>query len=244
MRASQHSREASKLIYQRNKKSKKKVLTEKIQLIADPKSIVSEQIRSVRTSLEFVTEEEDNKVLVITSSEKNAGKTFVSSNLAVAFAQSGKKTLLIDADIRNPSVQRYFPILTSQKKMKKVVKLTNLLEDNIKETYVSNLYVSKMGHFSDRFVDFFSSDLMATAIKALRKQYDQIIIDTPPVLVTSDPLVLASYADGIVLVIRSNKSAKQNVKQTIKRLQQVSTPIIGSILNDVKENKSDYYTYY
>lgn len=205
-----------------------------------PQSAISEQFRSIRTSLELSLGKNQNQVLIVTSSNQNSGKTLVSSNLALTFAQKGKKTLLIDGDMRNSSIKKYF-YLPYSLGLSSIITHGERLEEYICTTEYENLFVLPAGISPPNPADLLGSSFMEELIIKLRKEFDHIIIDTPPVLAVTDAIVLSAYSDGIVLVIRSGKNTKQNVKKTLRLLRQSLTPIVGSILNDVKMVQSDYY---
>lgn len=204
------------------------------------KSAISEQFRSIRTSIELSLGENQNKVLVITSSDQNSGKSLVSSNLALTYAQKGKKTLLIDADMRNPSIHKYVYIPRNFG-LSRIIKNKDRFEELNYITKYENLFVLPAGIKPPNPADLFGSSYMKELILKLREEYDQIIIDTPPVLAVADALLLSVYSDGIVLVVRSGVTKIKNAKKALRLLGQSSTPIVGSILNDVKLVESDYY---
>lgn len=203
-------------------------------------SAISEQFRSIRTSIELSLGENQNQVLVVTSSDQNSGKSLVSSNLALTFAQKGKKTLLIDADMRNSSINKYFYV-PSKFGLSSIIKQTDRVEELICTTKYDNLFVLPAGITPPNPADLLGSSYMEELILKLREEFDHIIIDTPPVLAVADAIVLSVYSDGIILVVRSGVTKKQNAKKTLRLLRQSSTPIVGSILNDVKLVESDYY---
>ncbi len=206
----------------------------------NPQSAISEQFRSIRTSIELSLGENQNQVLIVTSSDQNSGKSLVSSNLALTFAQKGKKTLLIDGDMRNSSIKKYF-YLPHRFGLSSIIKHEDRLEEYICTTEHENLFVLPAGITPPNSADLLGSSYMEELILKLRKEYDHIIIDTPPVLAVTDAIVLSAYSDGILLVVRSGKTTKQNAKKTLRLLRQSATPIVGSILNDVKMVQSDYY---
>lgn len=205
-----------------------------------PKSPIAEQFRSIRTSIEFASVNTEMKVLIVTSSEQNSGKSLISSNLALTFAQKGSKTLLIDADLRNPSIKNYF-YLPKGRGLSSLVKRKTSLEDVIYETEEKNLFILPPGFVVPNPADMLGSENMGELITILRQSFDQIIIDTPPILVATDAVVASTFSDGIIVVVRSGKSNKQNAKKALRSMNQSSTPIIGTILNDVKMSKHDYY---
>lgn len=213
---------------------------DKLVVSISPQSPIAEQFRSIRTSIEFMAEEMEMKTIVVTSSEQNSGKSLTSANLSIAFAQKGLKTLLIDADLRNPTI-KYFFDLPLKRGLSSIIKRKNAFEDVICETNQENLYVLPPGFVVPNPADMLGSQQMEELLFTLRESFDQIIIDTPPILVATDAAVVSTFADGILLVIRSGKTSKQHAKKAIRLMHQSSTPIIGTVLNDVKMSKNDYY---
>lgn len=205
-----------------------------------PQSQIAEQFRSIRTSLEFVADEIDMKVLVVTSSEQNSGKSLISANLALAYAQKGLKTLLIDADFRNPTIKHLFD-LPQKRGLSSIIKRSRPYEEVISETNQNHLFVLLPGFIVANPVDMLGSSKMEALLKELRESFDQIIIDTPPILVATDAVVVSGFADGIVMIIRSGKTNKQTIKKAIRLVNQGTTPIVGTVLNDIKMSKSEYY---
>ncbi|OEH80800.1 hypothetical protein BCR26_07220 [Enterococcus rivorum] len=215
---------------------------DKLVLVTRPLSVATEQFLSIRTSLDFIVEEDAVKVMVVTSCEQNSGKTLISANLAISFARGGKKTLIIDGDLRNPSLQRYF-YCDRNRGLSSIGDISQL-KDNIFETEQENLYILPAGSININPADYFKSSKMKEIFNELRMHFDIIIVDTPPLLAVSDASVVSNYADGIIVVFRSGKTKLKNAKKTLRILEQSPTPVIGSILNDTNEFRDDYYYNY
>lgn len=214
----------------------------KLVVLEDPNSPISEKFRSIRTSIEFATINMDMKILVITSSEQNSGKSLVASNLAVTFAQKGKKTLLIDGDFRNPSIKNYFYIPRG-KGLSSLLRGKISISDAVHPTNETNLFILPPGFSVLNPADILGSKNMGELLDKLSQRFDQIIIDTPPILVATDAAVVSTFADGILLVVRSGKTKKENAKKGLRLMHQSLTPIIGVILNDIQMNKNEDYYY-
>ncbi|WP_317914163.1 CpsD/CapB family tyrosine-protein kinase [Carnobacterium maltaromaticum] len=214
----------------------------KLVVSVEPKSTISEQFRSIRTSIEFASVNTDMKILVITSSEQNSGKSLVSSNLALTFAQKGKKTLLIDGDLRNPSIKNYF-YLPKGRGLSSLIRGKTSIDDAIYPTNEKNLFILPPGFIVPNPADVLGSKNMGELLGELSQMFDQIIIDTPPILVATDAAVVSTFADGILLVVRSGKTKKESAKKGLRLMHQSLTPIIGIILNDVQMNKNEDYYY-
>ncbi|EUJ30236.1 CpsD/CapB family tyrosine-protein kinase [Listeria cornellensis] len=216
--------------------------TEPQKLIAklSPKSPHSELFRSVRTNIEFSSVDKVMKSILITSSEPDSGKSIICANLAVVFAQQGKKTLLIDADLRKPTVKKIFPGAASHG-------LTGILTNKITiseaicETDVEDLYVLPAGVVPPNPSELLGSEKMKQVYAELYELFDQIIFDTPPIQLVVDAQLLCSFVDGSILLVRSDHSSRENSKKALEKLQSGSAHVIGSIFNDQKMKMEGYY---
>ena len=215
-------------------------------LKSKPKSGISEDIRTIRTNLEFLLSEEDSaKVYMITSTNKGEGKSFISSNLAIAFAQNNKKVLLIDCDLRLGRTHKVFKTSVKNGLSNLIVKFNNRtnLNDYIIKTNIDNLSVISRGATPPNPSELLSSDRFKKLITKLRKEYDYIILDSVPVLGLSDSLVTSKNADRVIMVTRYGKTNIDALEEAKKRLEQVNANIAGVILNSIP-NKGSKYGYY
>ena len=211
----------------------------------DPKSVISEQYRAIRTNIEYSNVDQNTKTILVTSSDKNEGKTTTVSNLAVSFANLNKKILLIDCDLRNPSIHKMF-------RLNNIYGLTDILAKDraadkcIQETELENLYVLTAGAIPPNPAEILSSEKMKNLIEDLKNIYDYIFIDTPPIGLVTDAGVLSSFTDGVVLVVKSESIEKKYLEETKKKLDAVDARILGAILNSYKSEQKDYnyYSYY
>ena len=208
----------------------------------DPKSVISEQYRAIRTNIEYSNVDQNTKTILVTSSDKNEGKTTTVSNLAVSFANLNKKILLIDCDLRNPSIHKMF-------RLNNIYGLTDILAKDraadkcIQETELENLYVLTAGAIPPNPAEILSSEKMKNLIEDLKNIYDYIFIDTPPIGLVTDAGVLSSFIDGVVLVVKSESIEKKYLEETKKKLDAVDARILGAILNSYKSEQKDYYYY-
>lgn len=212
--------------------------------VSAPSSTNAEQFNTIRTNIEFSNIDKELKSLVLTSATASEGKSTVSANLAVSFARQGKKVLLVDADLRRPTIQSTFSMTTPKG-------LTNFLTDsNISvndifyRTTVENLYVIPSGPIPPNPSELLGSKKMAHLIEALAKAFDIVIYDAPPVLSVTDAQILSTKVDGTVLVVREKKVEKEAVRQAVYLLKHVNGRIIGTIVNDVHGDAEGYYGYY
>ena len=211
---------------------------EKIISIRKPKSPISESYRGIRTSIEFSNLDKEMKVINVTSSMQGEGKSTVIANLAVSFANLEKKVLLLEGDLRNPSVHRMFNISN-------INGLTDILLNNknfaerVHCTEVKNLHILTCGAVPPNPSEILSSKKMKDFINELREYYDYIFIDTPPIGIVTDAGIISTYSDGCVFVVGMAKVSKQ-------RLEDVGANIIGAVLNkfEAEGNGYNYYNYY
>lgn len=210
---------------------------------SNPQSIISEQFRTVRTNIKFSMPNRELKTLLFTSSSIGEGKSTIAANVAVVFAQEGKKVLLIDADLRKPTMHYTF--------LKTITPgLTNLLTSHwnlnqvVKESGISGLDLITSGPIPSNPAELLELNSMDMLIAEVIGKYDLIIFDAPPVLSVSDAQVLASKCDGTILVISSGLTEKSNAIKAKEVLQTSNANIIGTILNNYKIGKDHYYYEY
>ena len=216
----------------------------KITSLEKPQSNISEAYRTIRTGIEFSNLDKDLKIICITSSKKDEGKTTVLSNLGVSFAKIDKKVLLIDADLRNPSISKMFDTSNSQGLMDILLGKRNI-QDCVKKTKQENLYILTGGTIPPNPAEVLSSKKMSEFIESIKDEYDYIFIDSPPVGVVSDASIISAYSDGVIFVVGANEVDSNLAKIAKERLDSVKANIVGVILNKFKtDTNSEYYNYY
>ena len=224
---------------------KKQQTTHSRKLVAsfDPKAPVSEQFRTIRTNIEFSGVDEQIQVIMVTSSGPMEGKSTTTANLAVVFAQQDKKVLLVDADLRKPTVHYTFnqlnnfgltSVLSGQVQLKAAANVTD----------VPNLSVLTSGPIPPNPAELLGSKSMAKFIKEARENYDVILFDTPPILAVTDAQVLGTQCDGSILVVFSGKTELEHAKKAKELLEATKSKLLGAVLNGKKLQNSDYYYYY
>ncbi|WP_304969445.1 CpsD/CapB family tyrosine-protein kinase [Romboutsia ilealis] len=218
---------------------------DKIISVRNPKSPISESYRGIRTSIEFSNLDKEMKVIIVTSSMQNEGKSTVMANLAVSFANLEKKVLLLEGDLRNPSVHRMFNISNINGVTDILVNNKNFA-DCVHCTEVKNLHVLTCGAMPPNPSEILSSKKMKEFIVSLREYYDYIFIDAPPIGIVTDAGIISTYSDGCVFVVGSKQCDVEMAKIAKKRLEDVKANIIGAVLNkfEAEGSGNNYYNYY
>lgn len=209
----------------------------------NPKSPISEQFRTVRTNLQFTSVDHELKTILVTSSGPSEGKSSSVSNLAVVYAQQGKKVLLVDADLRKPTAHYTF-------RLDNLTGLSNILvgetsmSEATSETDIANLDVISCGPIPPNPSELLGSKKMEQFIKDAGVSYDMILFDTPPVLAVADAQILSNICDGSLLVVRSKHTENELAQKSVDTLKSGKAKLLGTILNDVEKKKANYYYYY
>lgn len=221
-------------------------LSSELILKNNPKSIISEDFRTVRTSLDFSLVGKNNNSLVLTSTVPNEGKSFVSANLAIAFANTGKKVLLVDADMRLGRQHEIFE-LSNQAGLSNLLVETagDRLRKYIQKTDIENLSVVTRGVTPPNPAELIDSKQMEKFIATVKSKYDYVIIDSAPVYNLADSLIISKKADRTMIVCRVNKTNIDHVKDGLKSLKAIDANIAGVILNQIPlEKRTGYYNQY
>jgi capsular exopolysaccharide synthesis family protein len=210
---------------------------------SDPKSPISEAYRSIRTSIEFSNIDRDIKTIVVTSSMQGEGKSTTASNLAVSFANLGKKILLVDCDLRRPSIHKQFQI-TNIHGLTDIILNYKAFDLCIQRTNIENLDIVTSGQIPPNPSEMLSSNKMMNLVNSFKDNYDYIIMDTPPVGIVTDAAVLSSYCDGVIMVCASDEVDVEMAKIAKERLNKVNAKILGVVLNKMEIDKKKYQNYY
>ncbi|MFC7678314.1 CpsD/CapB family tyrosine-protein kinase [Paenibacillus sp. GCM10028914] len=209
------------------------------------KSQISEGYRNIRTNIQFSEWNHKLHVIAFTSTQAGEGKTTTISNLAVAYAQEGKKVLLIDADLRHPSLQSVF-------KVSNKTGLSNLLanqcrqEESIRTTGIENLSLITAGPVPPNPSELLSSGKLKELLEIWKESFDIILMDTSPVMAVADGLIVASMSDGVVFVVQAGKVKREYIRKSKEKLEHVKAQIIGVVLNHKRMSRSEarQYNYY
>ena len=211
---------------------------------SSPKSSVSEAIKTIRTNLQFSSVDNPVKTLLVTSSISGEGKSFISSNLAVAFAQSGLNVLLVDCDMRCGRQHNIFEIENDKG-------LSNLLLDSItkynsyiKKTKIENLSLLPMGIVPPNPTELLSSEKNKELFKLLSEKYDLVIYDGIPLLELTDSLIMSELVDKVVIVTAYKQIPMELLKDAVKSIEVFKDKIAGVVVNKMPSTKGKYNNYY
>ncbi|MCQ6358790.1 CpsD/CapB family tyrosine-protein kinase [Bacillus cereus] len=223
---------------------KKKNQRQRRQLIAhqQPKSPISEQYRNIRTNIEFASVDTNLHSLIVTSANPSEGKTTTTANMAVVFAQQGKKVLLIDADMRKPAMHQMFQV-------DNIFGLTNVLthserlEKCVQTTSVDSLHFLACGPIPPNPAELLGSKSMQELLAQVYSMYDLVIFDLPPILAVTDAQIMANVCDASILVVRSESTEKETAVKAKGLLESAKGKLLGVVLNDRESEQGSYYYY-
>lgn len=224
----------------RASKKRGKVIRERnLVTVTAPNSMVSEQFRTLRTNIEFSSPDKEIRSISVTSASPAEGKSTTAANLAIVFAQTGKKVLLIDADMRKPTMHYTFGI-TNHRGLSTVLSKQGHLERTINKTRVQGLDLLTCGPIPPNPAELLSSHAMDTLMLELNKRYDIVIVDSPPILSVTDGQILANKCDGSILVLHSGKTDKDLALKAKAKIIASNTKLIGVVLNNLAMPKNNY----
>ncbi len=215
----------------------------------DPKSIASEAFRSLRTNVLFSSADQTPRVLLISSSLLQEGKTVTAVNLATAMAQAGSRTVILDCDMRQPTIHKAFGF-SREKGLSNVLTGSLAVGEACLPTGVDNLAIIPSGPIPPNPSELLGSEGMSRLLQTLKEDYERIVIDSPPLTAVTDASLLAQKADGVVLVVRAFVTSKQAVKVGLEQLRNVGAKVLGVAFNSIDMDKegayysSYYYSYY
>jgi capsular exopolysaccharide synthesis family protein len=207
--------------------------------ILEPISVASEAYRVLRTNLLYAFAEKPLKVMVLTSPGQQEGKSVVCANLGVVLAQAGKKTLVVDCDLRAPVMHKIFGLRDFRGLEDVVVGETDIRE--VWQEPHPNLKVVTAGSIPPNPPDLLGSNHFSKVLDQMRQEFDYVLLDTPPVELVSDPAILATKGDGVLLVADAQRTRKGAVRRSIRSLQTVGANVCGTVANNLKVSKDGYY---
>jgi capsular exopolysaccharide synthesis family protein len=218
-------------------------MTNTLVTISNPRSPVAEAYHSLRTNLEFSSPDKPLRSMVVTSAGSEEGKSTTLANLAVTMAQAGKRVILVDCDLRRPSIHQIFNALNSSG-------LTDLVRDEslmanppLQDTPVANLKLLTSGQLPPNPSELLGSRRMDEIIAALLTRTDMLLFDAPPIIAVTDAALLSAKVDGVLLIISAGKTKREHARKARALLEKVNARLIGTVLNNVKLDSSLQYYY-
>lgn len=211
-----------------------------------PKSVISEDIRTIRTNLDFSLSEFDKKVVMVTSSLPSEGKTFISSNLAYTLAENGNKVLLVDCDLRRGRLHRLFGVSNEQGLSNLISKFDKDIDlsEYIRKTDMPKMRVLTRGAVPPNPSELLSSPKFKAIIDVFKDHFDYVILDSAPVNGLPDALILSKVSDKVVIVAKYESTTIDALEDTKKALENVDANIAGVVINSIPRSKTKYGYYY
>lgn len=209
----------------------------------DPFSPISETFKTIRTNIDFSSIDKQLKTIAVTSTCQAEGKSTVSANLAIAYAQVDKKVLLLDADLRRPNIHKLFGLLNRRGLTSALISKRDH-QEFIQETLTDNLYVLTSGPIPPNPTEMLMSAAFSSLIETLKSAFDLIIIDAPPVMGLADAVIISAKVDGMIYVVRVGVVDRKQLQYATNSLKQIKANVIGFVLNGVKQDSENYYYAY
>ncbi|EJX17147.1 hypothetical protein SOJ_25960 [Staphylococcus sp. OJ82] len=208
-----------------------------------PKSTISEKFRGIRSNIMFSSAREEIKSLLITSEKPSSGKSTISANIAITYAQAGYKTLIIDGDMRKPT-QHYIFDLPNNSGLSNLIINRATYSESIKETKIDNLAILTAGPTPPNPSELIASRHFDEIYNELLNHYDFIVIDTPPINTVTDAQIYAQTVKNCALVVDAEKNNKNEVKKAKDLIEKAGGKLLGAILNKMPLDKTSSYYYY
>lgn len=210
----------------------------------DPKNPGAEAYRVIRTGIQFAQAGKELQTIALTSCTPNEGKSTTIANLAVVLTQAGKSVLLIDCDMRNPTVHKNFN-LSNKVGLSSCISMGTALSDAVQKTSIEGLYALTGGVIPPNPSELLGSEQMKNVLQRAKEQYDYVLIDTPPVMPVIDALIVGRFVDGMILVIASAEVKVEMARDVKNQLVNAGANILGVVLNKVRSEHHGYgYGYY
>ncbi|WP_455266064.1 CpsD/CapB family tyrosine-protein kinase [Phascolarctobacterium sp.] len=210
----------------------------------DPKNPAAEAYRVIRTSVQFAQAGKELQTIALTSCTPNEGKSTTIANLAVVLTQAGKSVLLIDCDMRNPTVHKNFN-LSNKVGLSSCISMGTALADAVQKTNIEGLDALTAGVIPPNPSELLGSERMQNVLQRAKEQYDYVLIDTPPVMPFTDALIVSRFVDGMILVIASAEVKVEMAREVKNQLVHSGANILGVVLNKVRSEHHGYgYGYY
>lgn len=208
-----------------------------------PKSVSAEAYKGLRTNIQYSSFDKDYKTIVVTSSDPGEGKSTTSGNLALVLSQGESKVLLVDCDMRKPTLHKRMKISNDKGLSDLLVSKGSRNINSVSHTYSKNLIVITAGKIPPNPSEMLASKAMSNFLEEMKKEFDYIVLDTPPINAVTDSQILAGKVDGVLLVLRANKTKKDVVANSINTIKRMNSNLIGIVLNGVDKKLQKYYDY-
>lgn len=212
--------------------------------VTKPTSVVAEQFRTIRTNIQFSMIDRDLKTIIFTSSGPYEGKSTVAANLASVFSDQGKKVVLVDADMRKPTVFRTFDIRNHTGLSTLITSRNARLEDVVQHVEEAGLDIISSGPIPPNPSELLNSNRMNEIIKLLESEYDLVFFDMPPIVSVTDAQIMATKTDGVVFVVRRGIAHTDDVKHAKELLDLVHANVLGVVFNGAEKKTDRSYSYY
>lgn len=217
--------------------------TDKLITLKNPKSLISESFRTLRTNIQYSNIDDEIKILLITSSTPGEGKSTIVANLAISVGYTGKRVLIIDCDLRKPTIHKKIGISNLKGLTNVLIGETKLNEVIHRNGELDALHILTSGPIPPNPSELLGSNKMEDFLESLKDEYDMVIIDSPPVGLVTDAAILSTKVDGVLLVTAAGKTEIEVIKRSQGLLEKVKANIIGVILNKVDIKGKSYYKY-
>ena len=208
----------------------------------DPKSAISESFRNLRTNVHYTNIDKEVKLIQVTSSVQGEGKSTITANYAVTVAQSGKKVLIVDCDLRRHQIHKIFNV-SNTNGLSNVLVGDNQMDKNIKDTKVPNLFILTSVPIPPNPPEMLDSKRMKELILSLKDHFDMILLDSPPIMPVTDGLILSQIVDGTIVIVSLGSTEKDAFKKTMLSLENIGANILGTVINKAS-SKAGYYVNY
>ena len=207
-----------------------------------PKSVAAEAYRSLKTNIQYSSFDKEYKTIVVTSANPGEGKSTTAGNLALTLAEGEAKVLLVDCDMRKPSMHKNFRVTNTYGISDVLLQKQKVMD--VAHMYNKNLSIITAGKIPPNPAEMLASKAMTLFLREMKEHFDYIVLDTPPVQAVADAQILSTKVDGTLVVVRAGVTKKDDVHNSVASLKKVNANIIGTVLHAVDNSKNKYYYYY
>lgn len=207
-----------------------------------PKSVAAEAYRSLKTNIQYSSFDKEYKTIVVTSANPGEGKSTTAGNLALTLAEGEAKVLLVDCDMRKPSMHKNFRVTNTYGISDVLLQKQKVMD--VAHMYNKNLSIITAGKIPPNPAEMLASKAMTLFLKEMKEHFDYVVLDTPPVQAVADAQILSTKVDGTLVVVRAGVTKKDDVHNSVASLKKVNANIIGTVLHAVDNSKNKYYYYY